>query len=140
MTNHRIVVESGASEADSRAVQLGLYQFDSAATGLKIHSFGAYLRDGDGHVLGGLLGRIWGDWLFITTVWIADELRGRGYGRELILQAETNATERGCRQAHLDTFSYQARPLYEKLGYTVFGQLDDYPPGHTKYFMRKELT
>ena len=139
MASHSIVVEPGAPEADSRAVRVGLYEYNKAATGLAIHSFGAYLRDGEGQVSGGVLGRIWDNWLFVATVWIADELRGRGYGRELMLQVETYAKERGCRHAHLDTFSYQARPLYEKLGYTLFGQLDDYPQGHTKYFMKKEL-
>jgi hypothetical protein len=49
------------------------------------------------------------------------------------------AIRRGCRGAYLDTFSYQARPFYEKLGYAVFGTLDDYPPGHQRFFMRKRL-
>ena len=49
---------------------------------------------------------------------------------------QTEALRRGCRAAYLDTFSYQARPFYEKLGYEVFGTLDDYPLGHQRFFMR----
>ena len=52
---------------------------------------------------------------------------------------EQAAKERGCTYAHLDTFSFQARPFYEALGYEVFGILDDYPPGHHKFFMKKAL-
>ncbi|MDP3936617.1 MAG: hypothetical protein Q8R92_00595 [Deltaproteobacteria bacterium] len=46
---------------------------------------------------------------------------------------------RRCAHAHLDTFSYQARPFYERHGYTLFATLDDYPPGHKRYFLRKAL-
>ena len=49
------------------------------------------------------------------------------------------AIRRGCWGAYLNTFSYQARPFYEKLGYQVFGTLDVYPAGHQEFFMRKRL-
>jgi len=39
----------------------------------------------------------------------------------------------------LETHSYEARPFYEKLGYEVFAALEDYPPGHTKFYLRKQL-
>jgi hypothetical protein len=39
----------------------------------------------------------------------------------------------------LETHSFQARPFYEKCGYKVFGTLEDYPPGHAKFFLRKRL-
>jgi hypothetical protein len=32
-----------------------------------------------------------------------------------------------------------ARPFYEKCGHEVFGTLEDYPPGHAKFFMRRRL-
>jgi hypothetical protein len=41
--------------------------------------------------------------------------------------------------AFLDTFSFQARPFYEKLGYHVFGMLENHPAGHQHYFMTKQL-
>jgi hypothetical protein len=47
--------------------------------------------------------------------------------------------QRGCAHAHLDTFSYQARPFYERRGYQVFGMLQDYPPGQQRFFMEKTL-
>jgi hypothetical protein len=36
-------------------------------------------------------------------------------------RAEVHARERGCHSAWLDTFSFQARGFYEKLGYDEFG-------------------
>lgn len=88
---------------------------------------------------GGLLGHTHWNWLFVSHLWVADPLRGRGYGRALMVQAEEEALRRGCDHAHLDTFDFQARAFYERLGYTVFGQLADYPSGHTRYFLQKEL-
>jgi hypothetical protein len=46
---------------------------------------------------------------------------------------------RGCIGAHLDTFTFQARPFYERHGYAVFGQLDNYPGGHSRFFLSKRL-
>jgi hypothetical protein len=43
-------------------------------------------------------------------------------------RAEIRARERGCHSAWLDTFSFQARGFYEKLGYEEFGRLDCPPP------------
>ncbi len=53
--------------------------------------------------------------------------------------AEDYARMRGCHSAHLDTHTWQARPFYEKRGYEVFATLDDFPPGHQKFFLRKKL-
>ncbi|MCA9909224.1 MAG: GNAT family N-acetyltransferase, partial [Anaerolineae bacterium] len=50
------------------------------------------------------------------------------------------ALRRGCNYAHVDTLDFQAPDFYRQLGYTVWGQLDDLPPGHTRYFMRKTLS
>jgi hypothetical protein len=39
----------------------------------------------------------------------------------------------------LDTFSFQAPGFYQKLGYRVFGELVDFPPGHTRQYLTKRL-
>ena len=65
--------------------------------------------------------------------------QGQGTGRRILIAAEEEALRRGCRYAWLDTFSFQARGFYEKLGYSVFGTLEDYPAGHSRYFLRKTL-
>jgi GNAT superfamily N-acetyltransferase len=97
------------------------------------------LRDSDGALQGGLVGYTHWQWLFVSHLWIAHVAQAQGYGRALLIRAEDEALRRECRHAHLDTFDFQARGFYEKLGYIVFGQLDDYPPGHTRYFLRKAL-
>jgi GNAT superfamily N-acetyltransferase len=90
-----------------------------------------------------LLGGLWAstayDYLHIDALYLHESLRRRGLGRQLIRQAEVEAIRRGCTNAYLDTFSFQARGFYEKLGYDVFGALQDFPKGHTRFFMAKLL-
>jgi hypothetical protein len=54
-------------------------------------------------------------------------------------RAESEAIVRGCHHAWLDTFEFQARGFYERLGYRCFGELNDYPTGFARYFMKKAL-
>ena len=98
-----------------------------------------FVRDESGEVLGGLLGDIWAAWLHVRTLAIAAPARGHGFGTELMKRAELYAVGRGCTNAFLDTFSFQARPFYEKLGYHVFGILENHPVGHRHFFMTKQL-
>jgi ribosomal protein S18 acetylase RimI-like enzyme len=80
----------------------------------------------------------WG-WLYVAHLWVEESKRGSGLGRELMKRAEGLAIERGCRKIWLDTFSFQALGFYESLGYRKFGELSDFPPGHTRFFLTKSL-
>lgn len=97
------------------------------------------LRDEAGAIRGGLLGESYWGWLHVSILVVAQELRGGGWGARLLAAAEAEALRRGCHAVHLDTFSFQALPFYNGHGYEVFGELSDYPPGHTRYFLRKKL-
>ncbi len=97
------------------------------------------LRSPDGTIAGGVIGETHWNWLFITLMWIKEELRGKGLGRQLILAAEDEGRKRGAVYAYLDTFSFQAPEFYQKQGYQVFGTLQDFPPGHQRYYMMKRL-
>ncbi|MEH2181918.1 GNAT family N-acetyltransferase [Nostoc sp.] len=97
------------------------------------------LRDSKENVVGGLEGFIGLGWLHIGTLWIAQELRGDGYGKTLLLAAEQEAANHGCLNIYVFTYSFQAPEFYQRLGYEVFGELGDFPPGHRRYFLKKNL-
>ena len=96
-------------------------------------------RGAGGAVVGGLLGEVNLGWLFVSALWVDASVRGSGVGSRLMEAAEAEARRRACVGVHLDTFSFQARPFYEKLGFELFGELTDCPPGGAKYYLRKRL-
>jgi GNAT superfamily N-acetyltransferase len=98
-----------------------------------------FVRDDLRAIKGGLLGATYWGWCAIDILWLHDDLRGKGYGTRLMQLAEDEAKRRGCLGVHLDTLSFQALPFYQKLGYTVFGQIDDLPVGHARYYLKKSL-
>lgn len=97
------------------------------------------LFDAEGKVAGGLIGEIYWGWLYINLLFVREDLRGQGYGHQLLSQAEVEARKRGATHAFFDTFSFQAPEFYTQHGYRVFGELKDFPPGHTRYYMTKQL-
>lgn len=98
-----------------------------------------FLRTAEGELLGGLIGKIYRNALFVDKLFVEDNLRGQGWGERLLSRAESIAKKDGAAFAHLDTFSFQAPDFYEKLGYKAFGILDDYPDGLKRYFYKKTL-
>lgn len=102
-------------------------------------TLGIWVRDASGEILAGLTADLYWGWLFVDDLWVHESLRRQRYGSELLRRAETEALKRGCTRSWLRTFSFQARGFYERHGYRVVGQLDDYPPGETFYTLRKDL-
>ncbi len=98
-----------------------------------------FARDRLGRIIGGITGFADRGWLRIEILVVQAEWRGQGLGTHLLTSAEDEARRRGCHDAWLDTFSFQALPFYTKCGYAVFGALENYPTGHTRYFVRKSL-
>jgi GNAT superfamily N-acetyltransferase len=92
-----------------------------------------------GETLGGLWGWTSFDHLHVDLLYLPKSLRGTRLGTKLMRQAEEEAIRRGCVGVWLDTFSFQARGFYERLGYSVFGTIDDYPPGQSRFFLKKRL-
>lgn len=58
---------------------------------------------------------------FIYDVYIDEQQRGKGYGKELMLLIEEKARELGLKSIGLHVFAYNnvARKLYETVGYEV---------------------
>jgi len=97
------------------------------------------LRDEDGTIQGGLVGEsLWG-WLYVNYLWVAEERQSQGCGSRLMAEAEAEAIRRDCIGVWLKTHSFQAPTFYERLGYSAFGQLDDFPEGHQQILYKKHL-
>jgi len=137
---YRIEIKGEPGSDDRHAVLGPLSEFNAR------HGFPAdgkpvalLLRDGEDKAVGGLWGRTGYGWLFVEFLSVPDALHGQGFGESLMREAERIAVEHGCGGSWLTTFTFQARGFYEKLGYSVFAELEDSPAGNTRIFMRKRL-
>ena len=102
----------------------------------ELHLF-AY--DPDGQIIAGLAGSIFWGWLHVDTLWVAEPYREHGLGTDLMNQAEAEAIAMDVHQAFLESTDFQAVGFYKKRGYQIFAQLEDQPPGHICYYMKKIL-
>lgn len=100
---------------------------------------GIFYEDDNGKKLAGLTGETFGNWLCIHYLFVEERLRKEGIGSELLLAAEREAKERGCKYAFVDTFSFQAPQFYIRHGYEEVFTLDEYPYTGKRYYFTKEL-
>lgn len=138
--NDRLIIKLTPSDADRAAIIGPLSEFN-AAHGYPTDSLplAILLPDDGGNVVGGLYGKTGYGWLFVEFLVVPESMRGSAIGTELMNTAERIAVERGCVGAWLTTFSFQARGFYEKLGYGIFGELENSPGDNVRLFLSKRL-
>lgn len=127
-------------DADYEAIFRPLHAHNISCAGDPcIRPIALLLTDEAGNDVGGLWGQCAYNWLVIELLAVPLEHRGRNYGKCLMEQAEDIARLNGCIGVWLDTFEFQATGFYEKLGFEVFGTLDDHPVGQKRVILRKRL-
>ena len=98
------------------------------------------LRDESGTIVGGLVGELKWEWLYVDLLWIDEAHRGGGFGEALMAQAEQEAREHGAKGVFLGTMSIQAPEFYPRLGYRECGRMENYPvAGQTLHHFTKAL-
>ncbi len=93
----------------------------------------------EGAVVGGLNGATHWGWCYIRQLWVHTDWRRLGLGSRLLAEAETQALARACAGLYVDTFDATAAVLYERAGFTLFGRIEGFPPGHARMFLSKKL-
>ena len=127
-------------EAFSAQIHAGLAAFNRAAVeGSERRFFNVALRDDEGRLRGGLIASVRFDVMNIQDLFIDDSHRRDGLGAKLVAMAEEEARRRGARHACVMTFSWQARPFYEKQGYAVYAELSYLDGTHALYSLKKSL-
>ena len=114
--------------ATREAVLRGLSAHNEARVGPRnTQPLALSLRDEAGAMVGGLVGELKWDWLYIDLFWIDEAHRGAGHGEALLAMAEQAARDHGARGVYLGTMSVQAPGFYPKMGYRECGRMADYP-------------
>jgi GNAT superfamily N-acetyltransferase len=138
-------VTDRVGEGDLAHIQAGLAASDPALAPYQPVPLAVLLHepepggDGQGALVGGLIGETVWQWLSIRLLWVNLAHRGAGHGRRLLAAAEAEGWRRGCRHARLSTFSFQAAGFYERCGWRQVLALEDFPHGHQRLFYVKSL-
>ena len=75
----------------------------------------------------------YGDWFYITDLFVEKPLRGRGLGSELLRRLEAIVAALGIGNVWTWTAGYDGPVFYEKQGYEVFVEMDGwYSSGHSR--------
>lgn len=78
--------------------------------------------------------------LYVSTVFVDENYRRKGYGMRLLREMEKRAIEMGVNMIRLDTFSWQGKEFYEALGYEIVGSYENTEDGYAEYFFLKRLS
>jgi GNAT superfamily N-acetyltransferase len=125
---------------EAALVEAGLDATNAAVAALRnVRPLVVFAREQAEDVVGGAVGRTWGECCELRQLWVAESHRQCGLGTRLVREVERRARERGCRRLYLETFSFQAKPFYEKLGYQVIAEINGFEDGIVKYLMIRDL-
>jgi GNAT superfamily N-acetyltransferase len=132
-------VEDNPDPLDIEELETQIRREASAAMGLGDEvELAIFVRDA-GRIVAGISGWTWGDCCELQSLWVKPSLRGQGLATALIAAAEAEAAKRGCIQTVHFTYGFQARELYERNGYKLAGQVEDFPTGTDVLWYRKRL-
>lgn len=88
-------------------------------------------------VIAGGTGRTEYQRLFISYLWVADELRGQGIARRILKELESEAARRGCKDALIETLDDTVASLYRHLGYNSLAVVKGYVGRFNRHIMLK---
>ncbi len=136
--SYSIKIESNLSSSENELLHEKIIQFNFEKSGFVAKLFAILVRDEQNNIVGGLKSYCYGDGCFVDVLFLDEEVRGKGFGTQLMQLAEQEAKRNECDFVHLDTFSFQALPFYQKLGYCIYAELD-YKEGVKRYYLKKEI-
>jgi len=140
MDVNRFLVEDQPAARDLEFLEDQINRYNMAQVGaFDGRSLAIFVRNEQQEIVAGLSGYTWAGMCEINFLWVQPELRAQGYGGRLLEAAEQEARARGCAIVILGTYSFQAPAFYQQRGYEVVGSIDDCPPRHTNYYLKKML-
>jgi ribosomal protein S18 acetylase RimI-like enzyme len=127
--------------ADTRVVDAGLGAANAAGASLAdVRPLACFARTPAGAIIGGAVGRTWGECCELQQLWVDPAHRRQGVGRELVRNFAAGARTRQCRRLYLETFSFQAPAFYRALGFSVALEIRGFTADTSKFTLLCELT
>lgn len=135
--NNKLFFESELSHENLKIIEDGLREYSLTLTSEQNIPIGILMKNDVGKVIGGLQGNHNSNWLYINALWVDSRHRGKGYGKQMMLAVEGEALKRGVSNSYLQTTD--ALGFYQKLGYQIFGVIENSPIGFNLYYVKKSL-
>lgn len=135
----RITVEAPPSDHSMTVIDTGLLNDIETVAPLHNQKLAIFLRDDEGKILGGIFGGMFWNWYDVHLFWLSDTVRGQGWGKAILAEAESVARQHGCIGIVCDTASFQAFDFYHAQGFEVIGTLENRPPQHESRFIQKRF-
>ena len=88
---------------------------------------------------GGVYFRWYGESAMLDYMAVEEKWRNQGVGKRLVLAAEKEMLQQGCRQILVDTMAFQAPGFYQHMGYEITATITDYYGSHDRIILRKRL-
>ena len=98
-----------------------------------------FLAFDDKKLIGGAIGFVQYNWYFLDLLYVDKEYRNQDVGTKLIRAIEEYAKKENLTGVRMETWNFQARGFYEKMGYTVWAEIKDCPPGTIDYYLKKQF-
>jgi len=137
---YTIDFSANPSDQEIDAICKGLAEHAEQVMGYSsFEPFGFLAHDETGGLIAGCTGVLMFGVLYIKLLWVDDVARGKGLGQRLIQKAESFAKDKHCRYITVETFNWQAKGFYEKLGFKIEHVYDGYDADSKFYFLRKKL-
>lgn len=136
------MIENPSNE-EINLVQKGLAKFNSQFPGgdldIPIPDISLILRNKKGNIVGGVITSMLCGIMHLEVLWLHEDLRGKGLGKILVLNAERMGRKKGYPASQTWTFSFQAPDFYQRIGYEIKGVFEGYCKGVSEYVLSKKL-
>ena len=137
----KYIMTDNPKEQDLNIIINNLIEYNLSQIELKeVKPIAIFVNNENGSNIGGISAETHGNWLEVSLLWVDENLRGQKIGSKLLKDVESEAIKRGCKYSFLDTFSFQARDFYIKLGYKEVFILEEYPLTSKRHYFVKQLT
>ena len=141
MDDIKMVAKDGEpNPEDFQALSEGMLDYHAAkGHPRKSEKYSIFLKDEKDKTLGGVVVTFLWNGMEIDSLWVDESIRGKGWGKKLMEEVEKEGIKRGSTVAYTNTFPWQAPEFYEKLGYSMYGKLEDFPKGSALSYYSKKL-
>lgn len=133
-------IEGDPNAVDMQVLVAGMLSYHaSKGHPRKVDKFSITIKDENGKLAGCVMATCLYNGMEITSLWVDEDARGRGLGQKLMELVEAEGKKRGMSFAYTNTFTWQAPEFYEKLGYQLYGKLENFPTDNQLSYYRKDL-